>query len=79
MCGPRQVVLYFLTLVRTITAIFFELEPPEQQKKYFSSYSRVEGGPVAMATKYGLEGDIREFVPYPSLIYIHSLISSGDL
>ena len=68
MCGPRQVVLYFLTLVRTITA---ELEPPEKAKNIFSSYSGVEGGSVAMATKYGLEGDIRKFVLHPSLIYIY--------
>ena len=67
MCGPRHVVLYFLILVRTITA---ELEPPEQAENILSSYSGVGGGSVAMATKYRLEGDTRKFVPYPSLIYI---------
>ena len=70
MCGPRHAVFYFLTLVRTLTAEFFELEPPEQAKNIFSSYSGVEGGSVAMATKYRLEGAMRKFVPHPSLIYL---------
>ena len=52
-----------------MAAEFYELEPPETSKNIFSSYSGVEGGSVAMATKYRLEGDIRKFVPYPSLTY----------
>ena len=70
-CGPRHVVLYFLTLVRTITADFLWIRNTRTGKTIFSSYSGVEGGSVAMATKYGLEGDMRKFVPYPSLLYIY--------
>ena len=77
-CGPRHVVLYFLNLARIITADFLWIRTTRTDKQIFFSYPEVEGGSVAMTTKYGLKGNIRKFVSYPSLIFIHFLISLGD-
>ena len=80
MCGPRHVVLYFLTLVRTITAEILWIRTTRRGKKYifFIFWSR------GWFRCHGNQIQTRRWhtevcaLPFPN-IYINKLISLGDL
>ena len=79
-CGPRHVVFYFLTLVRTITADFLWIRTTGTGKKYiffiFWSWGwfRYHGNQIR-TRRWHTEVCA---ILFP-IIYIHFLISSGDL
>ena len=80
MCGPRHVVLYFPTLLRTMAADFLWIRTTRQAKKYiffiFWSWGwfRCHGNQIR-TRRWHTEVCA---LPYPN-INIHFLISSGDL